>query len=116
MDALEILRHKVSDTNASEFDIKLALEEAEQYIKNYCHISRVPKELRFTHANMASDLIHAQFGSQSEAIKPHEIVSIQVDDVSIHTSPDARAHKINLDDLFYDYKAQLNKFRRLRWS
>lgn len=115
MDTLEILQAKVSDTEAGAVDLLMALEEVEQYIKTYCNITSVPKALRFVHANMAADLVHARFGSSGDAIKPHEIVSIQVDDVSVQSSREARSHHIDLDDLLYNYRSQLNKFRRLVW-
>lgn len=111
MDTFAIIKAKVKDTDASDFDIELAMEEAALCIQNYCHIASVPRELRFTHANMAADIIRASHAS-SDDIKAHEITSISVDDTRIVAQ---RSHVVDLDKLTHNYTAQLNKFRRMRW-
>lgn len=99
----------------------LALEEVEQFIKNYCNINSIPSEMNFIWANMAFDLLNgaylsADIISSSESIRPCEVTSFSAGDMSVSRGSDTMAHKVDLDSLLFNYKDQLNRFRRMNFG
>lgn len=99
----------------------MALEEVEQFIKNYCNRSYLPPEMNFIWANMAFDLLNgaylsADIISSSESIRPCEVSSFSAGDMSVSRGADTMAHKVNLDDLLFNYRDQLNRFRVMYWG
>lgn len=133
LDVAKIIKNKISETISDE-DIHIGIEEVEQYILNYCYISTVPYALRFVMANMVVDLLNYQFykknpeGSDgngngaSGVIGIADISNIQVGDTQIKLGSwsvtDSRtqalkSHVANLDEVLFNYNAQLNQFRRI---
>ena len=130
VDIVEIIKAKSKRLAAAySVDEMLAgVEEVEQVIKNYCQIPEVPYQLRFTWANMAVDLLLYQLESNTvpqdvmDAFDPSDVSNIKVGDTSItlgdkyrnnQRSRTLQSHNAALDQLTYNYSAQLNQFRRL---
>lgn len=103
-----------------------ALEEVEQYIKNYCTIPHVPNALKYTWANMALDLLRTLFpsddsgggSSSGEADITGTVKAIQEGDTKVEFDSDSDGgggykHKPDMDSLMYDYLAELRRFRRI---
>jgi hypothetical protein len=133
-EALAILKRKVRTADGiDDCDYKLAIEEAEQAILNYCNIDTVPLALKFTLANMAADVLKftlattiSEVENSSETIPDvdvSQISSITIGDVKLdlggnksnETYVATKAHTLDLDSLTMNYKAQLNKYRRMTW-
>lgn len=116
-------------------EIELAIEEAEQTIKNYCSITTVPDALRFVVANMATDILRYVYVTSikqtldvpEKELSTADLGSIQMGDtnISIATtqsilaqSADNKAlqsRKPSLDQLVYNYIDALNQYRTFRW-
>lgn len=133
LEIAKIIKNKISETISDE-DIHLGMEEVEQYILNYCNISDVPRALRFVMANMVVDLLNYQFykknpnGSDSGGsdnggvIGIADVSNIQIGDTQVKLGSwsvtDSRtqalkSHVANLDEVLFNYNAQLNQFRRI---
>lgn len=133
LEVAKIIKNKISETISDE-DISLGIEEVAQYILNYCCISDVPYALRFVMANMVVDLLNYQFykknpeGSNGDGIGNSGVIgiadisNIQVGDTQIKLGSwsvtDSRtqalkSHVANLDEVLFNYNAQLNQFRRI---
>lgn len=131
--ALAKVKALVSAGAVTETDAQLAVDEVEQVIRNYCNIcatDTIPVELNFTWANMAVDLLKyttasntADAGSGTE-VDSADVSSIKIGDTQISLggagSTNQRAaalksHSATLDALTLNYRAQLNKFRRVVW-
>lgn len=128
MTAYEIARAKIKTANITETDILLAVEEVEQAIKTYCNLEELPIELMYTWANMAVELAKYEYyiyaSPTSETIDLNDVSSIDIGDTKVSlqggnkSSEKGRAvgsHRPSLDDIVLDYKAQLNRFRRMVW-
>lgn len=129
MTLLEIVVLKLHN-KVDELTCRLAIEEVEQEVKNYCRIDKVPEELRFTVANMAIDLIRYELEAVGEdtdvtqEISIADVASVKMGDTTINlgggsenTGADRarNSHKANLDDVVMNYRSQLNRFRRMVW-
>ena len=129
LEVAKIIKNKISETISDE-EISLGIEEVDQYILNYCNISKVPFELRFVMANMVVDLLNYQFykknpsgaSGTSGIIGIADVSNIQVGDTQIKLGgwsvTDSRtqalkSHVANLDEVLFNYNAQLNQFRRI---
>lgn len=126
---MKIIRNKISE-KIEDFEIELGIEEVEQYILNYCNISVVPFALRFVWANMVVDLLNYQFYKKNPAdissnngiIGIADVSNIQIGDTQVKLGgwsvTDSRtqalkSHVANLDEILFNYNAQLNQFRRI---
>lgn len=132
MTVLEIVQMKIKDDLILEEDMILAIDEVGQVIKNYCNISTIPDELKYTWANMAVDLLlytrvsRADYDTSgdNETIGINDIQKIELGDTELwlgntsrttKTSKALASHSANLDKIVMEYKAQLQKFRRMVW-
>lgn len=125
MTVLEIVDAKLH--NEDSIPLRLAIEEVEQSVKNYCNIDKVPEELKFIVANMAIDLIRAeevvkgQNPEGFEEVTLGDVASIKIGDTSVNLKGNSVAEQANnrriskLDAIVHNYKAQLNRFRRMVW-
>lgn len=119
----EIVQAKLTGSGIVEPFISLAINEAEQYIKNYCAIDSIPNALLYTWANIAVDLANYQkTASAPQSVSIDSVGSIRIGDtnVSLGGSKKAEAiamagHRVNLDAIAMDYRAELNRFRRMWW-
>ncbi|WP_085829388.1 phage head-tail connector protein [Clostridium massiliodielmoense] len=99
------------EDNSKDFLLEFILEDTEQIIKDYCHIKEVPEELNNTVLRMAIQAYRAQnLGKEESSLG--SISSITEGDTSIIYRSSANEFK---DCLLNDYKAQLNRYRRLVW-
>lgn len=133
LEVLKIVKNKLSESISDE-DISLGMEEVDQYILNYCNISATPFALRFVMANMVVDLLNYQFfkknpngstdgdGENGGILGIADISNIQVGDTQIKLGSwsvtDSRtqalkSHVADLDEVLFNYNAQLNQFRRI---
>lgn len=126
----EIVVAKMNNPNLTDIEIEIAILETEEVIKNYCNIDIIPQELRFTWANMTTDLLRYQYEMNNpqsnddilNSFGTADISELRVGDTQIgvggNNSVSAKAlnsHKANLDALIFDYQSQLNRFRKMMW-
>ena len=119
MDAvIELVKRKLRGIEMSEDDIKLAVEEVQQVILNFCNISTVPEALRFTWANMAVDILKSLNAEDTGGAVSGGPASISMGDTSLSfsTGSSTTGHVVDLDNLINNYAAQLKKFRRIKWE
>lgn len=131
MDKEEVIRI-IGEKRPDKFTtttIEASIDEVEQEIINYCQITEVPDALRFTVANMSIDLLEYETevnkvasAADLESIDLADVSSIRVGDTAVNIGEGRSAnvrksrlnrHKSNLDDVVMNYRAQLNRFRRL---
>lgn len=128
LELVKIIRQKQKKVKFTDEDILLALQEVEQEIKNYCYIPDVPEALKYTWCNMSIDLLlyeHEVNTTPDDVLKacdPSDISTIKVGDTTLTLGDKYRSnarsrtlqsHNANLDEIILNYKAQLNRFRRL---
>ena len=90
--------------------VEFALENAEETIKNYCHIEEIPPGLSTTVLRMAGDIYrNEQMGS---AEVPQSVSSITVGDTS--TSFKTSGTEFS-ESIMKNYKAALNRYRRIEF-
>lgn len=119
----EIVQAKLTGSGIVEPFISLAINEAEQYIKNYCAIDSIPNALLYTWANIAVDLANYQkTASAPQSVSIDSVGSIHIGDTNVSLGGNKKAeaiamagHRANLDTIAMDYKAELNRFRRMWW-
>ena len=105
-----LLGIELTDTT-KDFLLEFTLEDTEQIIKDYCNIKEIPIELNNTVLKMAIDLYRNEnLGEEDSSLG--SISSITEGDTSISYRSSATEFK---DSLIEDYKAQLNRYRRLVW-
>lgn len=112
---IEIVKGKLSEPKPSDAILADYIEEVEQSILNYCNISIVPDELRFVHANMVVDLVK---GNQRDASEDgsFSVKSIKEGDATVQFGGvKIDSYEQAMKDLLFNYKEQLNRFRKLRW-
>lgn len=115
--AADILRQKLSGQDVTAATQAIALNEAEQIIKNYCNRDFVPWQLNYTWANMAQDIIKARYaGTNTGEIPQHEVASIHAGDMTITRGADFVAHRVNVDEITKIYSSELNNFRKFKWG
>lgn len=88
---------------------EFALENAEEIIKNYCHIDTIPEGLSTTLLRMAADVYRTEQYGGGEA--PAVIKSITEGDTS--TSYDTAETAAYAESVLKNYKAQLRRYRRV---
>lgn len=126
-----IIESKVDMTKIDGETIVFGVDEVEQYIKNYCNISSVPFALRYVMANMVVDLLNYQYyklhpetadTTNPSSLSLGDISDIKVGDTQVklgswgstdERSTALKAHTPQLDEVLFNYNAQLNQFRRL---
>ena len=131
IELMRIVKHKLSN-EIEDSDIEIGIEEVEQYVLNYCNIYKVPFALRYVLANMVIDLLNYQYYTKNPEtgtgsgeggfLGVGDISNIQIGDTQIKlgswSASDGRStalksHIPNLDEVLFNYNAQLNQFRRL---
>lgn len=115
MDVLLIVKSKLLEPKPTDSELLPLIGEVEQTILNYCNLQVVPPQLNYVHANMVVDLLNHQTKVNSEeeqtsvsSIKEGD-VTVQFGAVRVETSEQA------MKGLLFNYKEQLNRFRKLRW-
>ena len=128
LELVKIVKQKQKKITLTDDEILACLKEVEQEIKNYCRIPEVPVALKYVWCNMSIDLLLYQYEVNTtpndvlEAFDPSDVSTIKVGDTSISLGDKYRnnarsrtlqSHNSNLDDIVLNYRAQLNRFRRL---
>lgn len=99
------------EDNSKDFLLEFALEDVEEIIKDYCHIKGIPEALNNTVLKMSMDLYRNEnLGEEGNSLG--SISSITEGDTSVSYRSSVAEFK---DSLIKDYKAQLNKYRKLVW-
>lgn len=118
-----ISTHLKENEHYEDEQILSALEEVEQYIKNYCRIPRVPNALKYVWANLALDLLRTQFPKQSggggaapEPVMTGVVKAVVRGDTEVSFDADPEnakgfTHSPSMDDLVYNYLGILQRFR-----
>lgn len=128
MTVFEIVNAKLNNDAITELDIHMAIDEVGEEIKNYCNIDEIPNGLKYTWANMAIDLAKYQFEANNpvddilDAIDATDVSTLKIGDTQIalggnnsERATALKSHKPNLDQILMNYKAQLNRYRRMVW-
>ena len=128
LELVKIIKQKQRKVTFTDDDILSALKEVEQEIKNYCRIPSVPEALKYTWCNMSIDLllynheVNTTPDDVLEAFDPSDVSSIRVGDTTISLGDKYRnnsrsrtlqSHNANLDDIITNFRAQLNRYRRI---
>lgn len=102
MERLEKLKLVLGIRGNEEDDLlSFLLESTEQKILNYCNLKELPAELEHVLIEMA-----ARFYNSPDGVA----ASMRVGDTSVNFSTAKDEQNI-----IHDYKAQLNRFRRMSW-
>ncbi len=128
MTVFEIVSAKLNNEAITELDINMAIDEVGEEIKNYCNIDIIPDGLKYTWANMAIDLAKYQYEVNNpvddilDAIDATDVSTLKIGDTQIalggnnsERATALKSHKPNLDQILMNYKAQLNRYRRMVW-
>jgi hypothetical protein len=101
----------LEEEKRKEVVLRFILDDIKETIINYCNIEEVPDELKTTVYKMVIDMYRAEnLGNESNALG--NITSIKEGEVSINYSTTNTSLK---NTIFKDYKAKLNKYRKLVW-
>ncbi|WP_045905939.1 phage head-tail connector protein [Clostridium botulinum] len=99
------------DDDSKDFLLEFALEDVEQIVKDYCHMKEIPEALNTTVLKMTIDMYRNEnLGEEENSLG--SISSISEGDTSVSYRSSIAEFK---DSLIKDYKAQLNKYRKLVW-
>lgn len=91
--------------------LEFTIDDVKEMILNHCHIDELPTGLFNTAYRMCMDLYRNEnLGSEESALG--SISSISEGDTSTNFRSNATEFK---DSLLKDYKAQLNKHRKVAW-
>lgn len=108
------------------------IEEMKQEIRNYCNIKIVPKELKYTCANMVTDYalrfspeaIAAAQSGEGQIDANNTLTGVSLGGISANLGSSDASSIINdankratkgLTDFVKNYKSRLQPFRRVRW-
>lgn len=94
---------------SKDIPLQFALEDTLETILNYCHLEELPKGLENTAYRMAIDLYRNESPGE-ENTSPGPVSSISVGDTSTSFKSTSAEFK---DHLLKNYKAQLNRYRKL---
>lgn len=99
------------EDDSKDFLLEFTLEKTEDTIKNYCNIKEIPEELNNTVLSMAVDLYRNEnLGFEESPLG--SVSSISEGDTTVSYKSSSNEFK---DTLIKDYKAQLNRYRKLVW-
>lgn len=125
------IRAKYIEAAFSDDELADYIDEVHQKVLNYLNVKKLPQELLYILVNMCVDYLRYVNAQQNEdnpdaelEIDLNSISSVNIGDTSVDigegnsnslSSKDLKSHYSNLDDIIFNYRAQLNMFRRLRW-
>lgn len=114
MDVFDIVKARLPEP-MDDTILALYIAEVGQVIKTYTNQRNIPAELAFVHANMVLDLIAGET-RRAEPEAQTSVASIKEGDVTVQFgSAKIDSRERAMERLLYDFAAQLNKFRKLRW-
>lgn len=101
------------------------ITELELRIKHYCNISRLPDELLYVWASMVVDAVRVDLPNVeeiSDSVGGQAGGSIKVGDTSVAGGSGgsggglSNTSKAVIDQVVFDYRADLHHYRRMRWG
>lgn len=92
--------------------LEFVIQDVEEMVRSYCNIPTIPEQLNNTILRMAIDMYKNE-SLGSEDIVLGSISSISEGDTSVSYRSSASEFK---ESLLKDYKAQLNRYRKIRWK
>lgn len=120
------VQSRLADNQLEENVLMDYLEEVETTICNYINRTYVPEPLRFVFVNLTMDLLKSQAlngnieNEQLSEIIIGQISKIEDGDSQIQfktgsSSANTGVHIGDVDSLLYNYTAQLDKYRLIKW-
>lgn len=88
--------------------LEFTLENAEDVVKNYCHIDEIPAGLETTVLRMAMDIYRNEHMGSADV--PQSVSSVQIGDTT--TSFKTSATEFS-ESLMKNYRATLNRYRKV---
>ncbi|MGG0718684.1 phage head-tail connector protein [Robertmurraya massiliosenegalensis] len=115
MDVLEIVKAKLpSEGTPSDQLLEMYIDEVRQSILTYCNRNDVPADLNFVYANMVVDLITEE-SRKADSDAQQSVESIKEGDTQVtFGSISKSASETSTQQILFNYKSQLNRFRKLR--
>ncbi|MCJ8008906.1 hypothetical protein ACFFF5_21055 [Lederbergia wuyishanensis] len=115
MEVIDIVKAKLPESKPEDSILNIHIEEVGQSIKTYCNREDIPPELRYVYANMVVDLLNHQNRVNSEEGQS-SVASIREGDVTVQFgAARVKSTEEEMKSLVFNYKDQLNRFRKLRW-
>lgn len=105
----ELLGMKPGETD-NDAVLVFTMDTVQETILNYCNLDELPEGLIHTAYRMAVDLY--RYEHPGEAAAPVMVKSISEGDTSTSFGDASEALK---DSILKNYRAQLNRYRKLRW-
>lgn len=103
----------ISDSDAGiDTAVEFAIDNAEETVKNYCHIDSIPEGLSTTVLRMAMEIYRNERPGESNV--PQAVKSISAGDTS--TSFGTVETTGYAESLLKNYKSQLNRYRKVAWE
>lgn len=97
------------DNTEKDVLVTFAQENAEELVKNYCHIEEIPEGLSKTVLRIAMDIYRNEQPGGSEV--PQAVKSVSVGDTT--TSFGTAESQGHSESILKDYKRQLNRYRKV---
>lgn len=115
MNVIDIVRVKLPEPKPDDLLLHMYIKEVGQSIKTYCNRTDIPSELNFVHANMVVDFIKGE-NRRNDPEAQSSVSAIKEGDVQVtFSSAKVESRERATEKLLFDYAAQLNKFRKLKW-
>lgn len=116
----EVQRYSDTKWNINEHEIDRVANMVEQAVLNYCNLATLPVALHFVAVDMALTILqdkHNATLTAEENLLTKEIKSKSIGRMSITYSDNTRTTSLaqQVDDVVFNYKDQLNRFRVLKW-
>lgn len=94
----------------TDVSIKFALANAEEIVKNYCHIDEIPQGLSNTVLRMAMDIYRNEQPGSTEV--PQAVSSVQIGDTTTSFKTSSTEYTASI---MKNYKAVLNRYRKVEF-
>ncbi|RJX40877.1 DNA-packaging protein [Paenibacillus pinisoli] len=121
-DVWEIVKLRLDLTDDSRKPlIDTYIAEIEHRIKHYCNIRRLPDGLLYVWASMVVDAVRVDLPHVDEIDDTvgGQSANVKVGDTSVSGSGGGgltNTAKTGIDQVVFNYKADLNRYRRLGWG
>lgn len=120
VDVLELVKTRLGlQGDATHDDLTtIYIDELENRILHYINAKAIPDGLKFTWASMAASALNSE---QSALLYPaaEESFEVTVGDTTVKpvkpVSTPSRPSLVVMDAVMFDYKTDLNRYRKLRW-
>ena len=111
MEVTDIVLAKLKGECFRDTAVMIAIEEAAELIKNYCHIEEIPEGLKYTWANMAVGMIQVTTDSVGTS-GGGPLSSLTMGDTSYSFATDRKTTSDAAMEFVNEFQPQLNRFRR----